>query len=85
MGVGSAGAALHEGDAVAEGKGNALGLAADAHVPAQLAVGVALLLDAHVHQGVLSEHAHGVQVRRLHKEAEEGTGGRGGPRAEVHC
>lgn len=63
--IGGALATLHERDAVAEGQGDALGLAADAHVPAQLAVGVALFLDAHVHQGVLAEYAHRVQVRRL--------------------
>ena len=62
---GGARAPLYEGDAVAEGQRDALGLAPDAHVAAQLPVCVALLLHAHVHERVLAEHAHGVQVRRL--------------------
>lgn len=58
-------AALDEGDSVPKGQSDALRFAADAHVPAQLAIGIVLLLYAHVHKGVLAEHAHRVEVRGL--------------------
>lgn len=63
--VGGARTALNEGDAIAEGERDALRFAADAHVAAELPVRVALLLHAHVDEGVLAEHAHRVQIRSL--------------------